>query len=104
MFFFVTIVVCCIGYILGLGDRHAKNMLISLDSGKSVAIDFGYRLVFKYCSLIWEAEITGTYTQFQFRLQILFGHPRNVAVSANTANSRTDVPISVSRIVQGNNG
>ena len=34
--------VCMIGYILGIGDRHAQNTLISTSSGKSVAIDFGY--------------------------------------------------------------
>ena len=27
---------------LGLGDRHASNILISLTNGKSIAIDFGY--------------------------------------------------------------
>ena len=28
-------------YILGIGDRHPDNFLISLKSGKSIAIDFG---------------------------------------------------------------
>ena len=34
--------VCLAGYLLGLGDRHASNILISLTNGKSIAIDFGY--------------------------------------------------------------
>ena len=34
--------VCLTGYLLGLGDRHASNTLISLTNGKSIAIDFGY--------------------------------------------------------------
>ena len=34
--------VCITGYLLGLGDRHASNTLISLTNGKSIAIDFGY--------------------------------------------------------------
>ena len=29
-------------YILGIGDRHLQNMLVSLATGKSIAIDFGY--------------------------------------------------------------
>ena len=30
-----------VGYILGLGDRHPKNILIHKDLGKVVHIDFG---------------------------------------------------------------
>jgi len=44
--------VCLIGYILGIGDRHAQNMLISLESGKSVAIDFGYSFDAKFALAI----------------------------------------------------
>ena len=33
---------CMIGYLLGIGDRHNKNILISLRNGKSINIDFGY--------------------------------------------------------------
>lgn len=46
--------VCLIGYILGIGDRHAQNMLISLESGKSVAIDFGYSFDAKFALAIPE--------------------------------------------------
>jgi len=34
--------VCAVSYILGIGDRHLQNMLVSLATGKSIAIDFGY--------------------------------------------------------------
>ena len=27
---------------MGIGDRHLQNMLVSLATGKSIAIDFGY--------------------------------------------------------------
>ena len=40
--------VCMIGYVLGIGDRHAQNMLLSLQSGKSVSIDFGYSFDAKF--------------------------------------------------------
>jgi DNA-dependent protein kinase catalytic subunit len=34
--------VCIVGWLLGIGDRHADNLIITLKSGKSIAIDFGY--------------------------------------------------------------
>lgn len=32
------------GYIAGSGDRHASNLLLNLQSGALVPIDFGYAL------------------------------------------------------------
>lgn len=34
--------VCVTGWILGIGDRHLKNILISLDNGEIIPIDFGF--------------------------------------------------------------
>lgn len=34
--------VCVTGWILGIGDRHLKNILISLNNGEIIPIDFGF--------------------------------------------------------------
>lgn len=37
---FATLCIC--HYILGIGDRHLSNFLLSLDSGRMIGIDFGH--------------------------------------------------------------
>lgn len=34
--------VCLVGYLLGVGDRHLDNLLVDLRTGEVIAIDFGY--------------------------------------------------------------
>ena len=34
--------VCACQYILGIGDRHASNLMLDLTTGGMVGIDFGY--------------------------------------------------------------
>ena len=33
---------CCVTYILGIGDRHLDNFLIHMTSASIVPIDFGF--------------------------------------------------------------
>ena len=33
---------CVLGWLLGIGDRHADNLLVSTVTGESIPIDFGY--------------------------------------------------------------
>lgn len=35
-------VLCICQYILGIGDRHLSNFLVSLETGGMVGIDFGH--------------------------------------------------------------
>jgi DNA-dependent protein kinase catalytic subunit len=35
-------VVCLVGYLLGVGDRHLDNLLVDVRTGEVIAIDFGY--------------------------------------------------------------
>lgn len=34
--------ICCVTYILGIGDRHLENFLIHMGSASIVPIDFGF--------------------------------------------------------------
>jgi DNA-dependent protein kinase catalytic subunit len=35
-------IVCVVGYVLGIGDRHLENFLIHAPTASVIMIDFGY--------------------------------------------------------------